>query len=57
MKGELFLWNQSLILMAKKPKYFILENVSGIKSIDKGRTLKDMLNSKRFKVQCGQYGL
>ena len=38
-RGALF-YGIKLILMAKKPDFFILENVSGIKSIDKGRTFE-----------------
>ena len=38
-RGTLF-YAIELLLLAKKPKYFLLENVSGLKSIDNGNTIK-----------------
>ena len=43
-RGTLF-FSILKILKAKKPQAFLLENVKGIKSQDKGRTLKTIVNS------------
>lgn len=45
-RGTLF-FDVARIIRAKKPKAFFLENVKGLKSHDKGRTLETILNTLR----------
>jgi DNA (cytosine-5)-methyltransferase 1 len=41
-RGIVF-WNCIQVLKVKKPKYFILENVKGLLTIDKGKTFKTII--------------
>ena len=49
-RGSLF-YAIKLILMAKKPEYFILENVSGLKTIDNGKTFELILSILEKKLK------
>ncbi len=44
-RGNLFISNIIDILLIKKPKYVLLENVRNIKNHDKGRTYKEIIRS------------